>query len=1196
MQVDEYVEDILEYKEGGYAIIEIGDVLKRQYEVVDKLGHSESATVWLCWIQGTHWPRTEWVAIRIFKAQYFKDPPSEEMIKRFELEDNGGWEEAWANAHVAMALAEFFIVDLNGKHKCLVMPVLGPSLEYLGLTRGPTLKGYLYEIALALEYLHHRGIAHGQVIPRNIYFQLDIKSSKVHIGGPADVQRTLGLEERKKLTIEKTPRRPHHQIRPANLGRLAPLGRIVLYPSSSPVGIFDVSSGVLGTPDWFYAPEALRDRREARSRRKCTLGLADANLGDAHLKTHLKILERHLGPTGAQLDCNSGGRLYETEDEYEQWLWETVFPPWKDPLTALLGSVAFRRQLYPKLDEPDAVLPRGEAERLSALLEEALCYDHAKRSINQVLWSDWWQDVHASRMDDTVYWSKIPKPPGHKSRKHSKHVDTTDKQKQPPGASPEPIGRRSLEGQPGPLQAVDYHQRPFEVLGTRQGRSKPQITQFWNPLLQLFPWDVKKPRDILDLDRIIRGVVIPPGGDYITRREDPATYPDYPSETIEIQKQALARAVKWNVSSLVHNLILAVCEAYRDHGEWVLVRVAFYIRRARKEYPLGDKAGYDTTMIKIANVLQEYAKYRAERLEFYRQWLPVASLPLRRKMLWEFHDLQDGEINAKELLRSEPAGEKVEVPQAPAPDGYGTTEARKDGSPDVARANDIGAEVVNPPSSGSRSSADVKYVQRYTAVPKDRSTEDLVPVEDVGNGSPGEQGVANPHIEDGDEGLSVAELSPIQEEEEPISEGIEDDSDNEYTEESSQAYSSDEDGDQTKTPRKWWIKFEVPPKGLRSRPCFGPTAKELLEGLTAAQASLAETREANKVFKEVLANLARRNQEELEKLTVTERWNRIEAESPVVDDVPVDFEIPALRPIEELLSPSWEMLDSFATLLQELLPPDDNNDLTTAFQAGSETPPPTSPGCSPTETSPESDARLWKASSDGPIVLQDGSEASPPVSGDCPPTSSTMYPDDLFTDIEDSLAAALQTASDILPPTSAGNSPAVSETETADILSKAERFVELYLRTLLARLESGDAAAQYVLIFCAAGFLILVILLADVLLVRKGVPGSSMGEEVIASTTGASVTSTRASVTSIGASVASATVKALENWFQARVVSPYSEVREFVRKDPATESQQGDDGAEATRGWASNATAIDWETSFGSYLVTQLSKMARISN
>ncbi|KAK7962948.1 uncharacterized protein PG986_003773 [Apiospora aurea] len=363
------------------------------------------------------------------------------------------------------------------------------------------------------------------------------------------------------------------------------------------------------------------------------------------------------------------------------------------------------------------------------------------------------------------------------------------------------------------------------------------------------------------------------------------------------------------------------------------------------------------------------------------------------------------------------------------------------------------------------------------------------------------------------------------------------------------------------------------------------------------------------------------------------------------------------------------MLDSYETLLQEVFSPDDNKDLTTAFQAGSETPPPTSSGCSPTEASPEPDSRLLKASSGGSIVLQDDSKASPPASGDCPPTSSKVYPDDLFTDIDDSLAAALRTASDTVPPTSAANSPTgpglessgdpavarqaaasetplsassgasptdpvgdtdtepaavlqadsktpllrplseggsptVSETETTDILSKAERFVEPHLRKFLARLESGDAAVQYLLIFCAAGFLILGILLVDVLLVRKGVLGSSMGEEVLASTTGASVASTRASVTSTrassvtstGESVASVTVKALESWFQARVVSPYSEVREFVRMDPATKSQQGDDGPEATAGWAPNSTAMEWETSFGGYLVTQLSKMARMSN
>ncbi|KAK8043326.1 hypothetical protein PG993_005756 [Apiospora rasikravindrae] len=403
MQVDDDVEDIRAYKEGGYAVVEIGDVLKRKYEVVDKLGHSEYATVWLCWIQGTQWPRTEWVAVKVFKAEYYKDAPSEETMRKFDLEKKGGWEKEWAGVHVAMALTEFSIIDLNGKHKCLVMPVMGPSLESLELTHRPTLKGYLYEVALALQYLHRKKMAHGQVTPRNIYFQLDMKSSRIRIDCPADVQQALGLEERKKQTVEKAPRRPRHQVRPADLARLEPLGRIVLYPPSSPVGVTHVSPDVLGVPDWFYAPEVLLNRCTVQPGgdvwsfcctilhlyAKCTLGLVDANVSNRLFKTHLRILERHLGPIGPgpPLFSNVKGRQFDTEDQYEQWLSETTFPPWTTPLTALLGSSRFRRQLYPKLAEPDAGLLKDDAEALSTLLEEALCYDHSKRSIDHVLWS-----------------------------------------------------------------------------------------------------------------------------------------------------------------------------------------------------------------------------------------------------------------------------------------------------------------------------------------------------------------------------------------------------------------------------------------------------------------------------------------------------------------------------------------------------------------------------------------------------------------------------------------------------------------------------------------------------------------------------------------------------------------------------------------------------------------------------------------
>lgn len=176
MQMND-VEDISEYAYGGYALVSIGKVLGKRYEVVDKLGHSVSATTWLCWVRDISPPKAAWVAVKLFKSK-FSVGSATEMTKK-ELAKKGGSEEEWTAAHVRMPIDEFWQGDVHGSHRCLVMPLLGPSLESMEVTRRPTLKGYLYETALALEYLHRHHVAQGQVAPHNVRLQLDVPNANI---------------------------------------------------------------------------------------------------------------------------------------------------------------------------------------------------------------------------------------------------------------------------------------------------------------------------------------------------------------------------------------------------------------------------------------------------------------------------------------------------------------------------------------------------------------------------------------------------------------------------------------------------------------------------------------------------------------------------------------------------------------------------------------------------------------------------------------------------------------------------------------------------------------------------------------------------------------------------------------------------------------------------------------------------------
>ncbi|KAK7985812.1 hypothetical protein PG988_003434 [Apiospora saccharicola] len=707
MQVEDDVEAISNYNFGGYALIEPAMVLGRRYEVVDKLGHGDSATVWLCWNRGTRPPKMQWVAIKVFKATCFSSQqPLHELQKKEELVRRGGKKAEWAAAHIGMPLGEFRHDDVNGSHRCLVMPVLGPGLgsspRFAAETERSALKDDLYAIALALEYLHRHGVAHGQVARHNVRWKLDFQDA--NICSTSEMKDRLGLERRKRSTNTTRPDQPGFLIPSAELGRITLKGRIVLFPSST--GATDPA----GVPNWYWGPEVLTGLGfltgiEYRDRpggdvwsfcclvldlyARCTLGVADAGASDANLWQHVKTLERFLGrpfrrPTAFLADGrghfidrvpSEGGRMCESEADYDRWKQSVLGQLPQQGITALealLGSARFRRSSWaPQPVEPEAVLSGTEAWELAAMLDSALCYEEGERSIQVVLQSKWFSDTRLRSENHRMFGQLIPilaesytLEPG----KTSKESGERDAQESAPDAA-EPA-------------AVDPKIR------------HPQITERSNPLLELANLDVAR-TDIFELLDITRDVVVP---------EDEALNQTPPARKIKEAKEILGDARRKNDAAfteegsdeeqlLLEEYVLDVCRAYRDHGERVLTRARTLTARANESEACNDQAGHARYISKVARLMKEYTKHRAERVGFYRKELRGldASDRLHQEMLGESPDLQDGELGPEDPTTQKEAediiisAEKDMTFEAPSQDSHSIGEGGQDSLVDEAK-------------------------------------------------------------------------------------------------------------------------------------------------------------------------------------------------------------------------------------------------------------------------------------------------------------------------------------------------------------------------------------------------------------------------------------------------------------------------------------------------------------------------------
>ncbi|KAK8085099.1 hypothetical protein PG997_006370 [Apiospora hydei] len=170
-----------------------------RYEVANKLGWGYRSTVWLCKDSEID----SWRAVKVLQAEDSTDDNTE--LKIFKLLENIDRDELELN-HIGLPESYFWQDGPNGKHLCFVSKLVASMLSIppsgYGLHSPTLLTDLCFQLALAVKYLHDKGICHGDIRIENIAMRLDDSVEKLsqheleqHIGGAlefSEVERLSG--------------------------------------------------------------------------------------------------------------------------------------------------------------------------------------------------------------------------------------------------------------------------------------------------------------------------------------------------------------------------------------------------------------------------------------------------------------------------------------------------------------------------------------------------------------------------------------------------------------------------------------------------------------------------------------------------------------------------------------------------------------------------------------------------------------------------------------------------------------------------------------------------------------------------------------------------------------------------------------------------------------------------------------------
>ncbi|KAK2589943.1 hypothetical protein QQS21_012377 [Conoideocrella luteorostrata] len=156
-------EDVEKYKPGGFHPVHLGDRFDGgRYRIAHKLGAGGFSTVWLARDE----KRDKWMALKVVDAEHSASTAVKSAISHSLLAECG-------TACVAGPQEQFTLDGPNGRHLCLVLPVLGPSLSELSYCFSCRLtpsfaRRAAYQATKAVADLHSQGLCHGDVTTGNL--------------------------------------------------------------------------------------------------------------------------------------------------------------------------------------------------------------------------------------------------------------------------------------------------------------------------------------------------------------------------------------------------------------------------------------------------------------------------------------------------------------------------------------------------------------------------------------------------------------------------------------------------------------------------------------------------------------------------------------------------------------------------------------------------------------------------------------------------------------------------------------------------------------------------------------------------------------------------------------------------------------------------------------------------------------------
>ncbi|CAJ2509128.1 Uu.00g141540.m01.CDS01 [Anthostomella pinea] len=422
----ENLEDLKMYQPGGFHPIHIGDIFDQRFEIVHRLGDGGYATVWLC-----HNIKTQcWRAVKVLAACKSR---SLQACTEWTMRDVLG-----GSSLVALPEDFFWVDGPNGRHLALVLPVLGPSISATRCKDVDSANRICRLMVEALDFLHSKGIAHGDFRPSNILHRLHSldslsKEQMCSLLRRPDSDSTT-YYVRPKAGYSVRPNAPDYVVAAADLRKLRDFIKeddIAVIDLGVAFKLSDPPEHTTGIPLSYSAPElSFRGRPSASSEvwsLACSILEIHAGLrfGDDVYQT-ITSMELFLGPLPEQYrpvwdelyalpvvdesdsddDSDYEPEDYESEKRYLRCLAREMRKKrltleknsgYAKPLNGRLGKPRYRRAFDGTKMKPFCI-PHDEVLQIADLLRRMFRYHPADRLyLNDVLQHPWCS--HRTRLE-----------------------------------------------------------------------------------------------------------------------------------------------------------------------------------------------------------------------------------------------------------------------------------------------------------------------------------------------------------------------------------------------------------------------------------------------------------------------------------------------------------------------------------------------------------------------------------------------------------------------------------------------------------------------------------------------------------------------------------------------------------------------------------------------------------------------------